>query len=151
MSEHRRLESRGGAVGRAPFFLAVSSGSRFRVTVTTLRMRWFPPWRIMLTTCRWPTLTTFSLFTCGKTGAVGEGPRGPKGTAPTPRQRQPCLPMDGRTCGQQADSTKLLWFWNRRCFWGTSGRLLWGCRSPDHSRGARRAVQGGFQLQGDQD
>lgn len=83
VSKHRRLERRGRA-GRAPFFLAVSSGSRFLVTVTTLSTRWFPPWRIMFTTCRWPTLTTFSLFTCGKTGAVGLEPRGLKGTAPTP-------------------------------------------------------------------
>lgn len=55
-----------GGWGRAPFFRAVSSGSRLLVTVTTLRTKWFPPWRIMVTTCRWPTLTTFSLFTCGE-------------------------------------------------------------------------------------
>lgn len=33
-------------------------------------------------------------------------------------------------------------------FGGTSGRLLWGCRSPDHGWGVCRAVRGGFQLQG---
>lgn len=62
---------------RAPFFRAVSSGSRLLVTVTTLRTRWFPPWRIMVTTCRWPTLTTFSLFTCGgRRRAVSAGGHG---------------------------------------------------------------------------
>lgn len=73
--------------GRAPFFRAVSSGSRLLVTVTTLRTRWFPPWRIMVTTCRWPTLTTFSLFTCGERrravspveGSQAGGPRGSEG------------------------------------------------------------------------
>lgn len=49
-----------------PFLRAVSSGSRFRLTVTTLIRSRFPPWRIMLTTCLWPTFTTFSWFTCGR-------------------------------------------------------------------------------------
>lgn len=49
-----------------PFLRAVSSGSRFRLTVTTLIRSRFPPWRIMLTTCLWPTFTTFSWFTCHK-------------------------------------------------------------------------------------
>lgn len=49
-----------GAVDRPlPFFLAPSSISGLRVTMTTLTMRLFPPCRIMLTTCRWPTFTTF--------------------------------------------------------------------------------------------
>ncbi len=51
---------------RLPFFRAVSSGSRFRLTVTTLIIKWLPPWRIMLTTCLWPTLTTLSWFTYKK-------------------------------------------------------------------------------------
>lgn len=55
---------------RLPFFRAVSSGSRFRLTVTTLMIKWLPPWRIMLTTCLWPTLTTLSWFTYKKRGTI---------------------------------------------------------------------------------
>lgn len=53
-----------GREKNVPFFLAVSSGSRFLVTVTTFSTRWLPPCRIMFTTCLWPTFTTFSLLTC---------------------------------------------------------------------------------------
>lgn len=55
-----------------PFLRAVSSGSRFRLTVTTLIRSRFPPWRIMLTTCLWPTFTTFSWFTCEKHDTAAE-------------------------------------------------------------------------------
>lgn len=105
-----RLEGMGGA-GWAPFFLAVSSGSRFLVTVTTLRTRWFPPWRIMFTTCRWPTFTTFSLLTCGKMGCgegahVGGRDQHPPGAA---RAQPPDGRTDGRMGGLQADSRRPLW------------------------------------------
>lgn len=92
-----RLEGMGGA-GWAPFFLAVSSGSRFLVTVTTLRTRWFPPWRIMFTTCRWPTFTTFSLLTCGKTGC-GEGAHVGGRDQHPPGAARAQLPTDERTGG----------------------------------------------------
>lgn len=45
------------------FFLEPSSMSGLRVTMTTLTMRLLPPCRIMLTTCLWPTFTTFCPLT----------------------------------------------------------------------------------------
>lgn len=48
-----------GCSGLLLFFLEPSSISGLRVTITTLTIRLFPPCRIILTTCLWPTFTTF--------------------------------------------------------------------------------------------
>lgn len=48
----------------APFLWTASSMSGCLVTITTLTISVLPPWRIMFTTCRWPTFTTFCPFTC---------------------------------------------------------------------------------------
>lgn len=55
-----------------PFLWTASSMSGCLVTITTLTISVLPPWRIMFTTCRWPTFTTFCPFTCG-TGVDGGG------------------------------------------------------------------------------
>lgn len=61
-----------GGGREAPFLCTVSSMSGCLVTITTLTVSVLPPWRIMFTTWRWPTFTTFCPFTCG-TGARAEG------------------------------------------------------------------------------
>lgn len=85
------------------------------MTVTTLRTRWFPPWRIMFTTCRCPTFTTFSLFTCGDTAAAVRG--APEaGRAALLCRNQRCSRGDtGR--GEQLGA-------------GSRGRFLWPAPSP---------------------
>lgn len=52
--------------GYTPFLRTTSPVSGFRVTDTTFIRRRLPPCRIRETTCRWPTFTTLTPFTCHK-------------------------------------------------------------------------------------